>query len=302
MHEHGALGIDDIKAMKLHVFKIRCGNQFFALKAYSNPAKLEQQHLFFKEWEASSSYGAAPIAFPNGLRYVEDGKDHWGLFEWIDGEALNFRYKRDRQEALKFLYAFHTSCRGTTKPIIQRSPLYIKFERRAEVFNDTRPLFRNLGREHLYEDIAEVCDITLRAFRNENWKGIHEKAHTEKSWIHGDVAHHNFIRTDTGEIKLIDFDLLQMGPEVYEFIQLGQRYLHHIDHSWSKLTSLFRDVPNKKQWLKGLLVPSDFMREWIHLTRRFKDDYRRMDAELVEYEQMWQERKRFVEKVLDMLS
>lgn len=61
--------------------------------------------------------------------------------------------------------------------------------------------------------------------------------------LHGDVAHHNFLRDKNGKLHLIDFDLISIGPPSFDYLQYANRILPSIDWSLGKLGSL-KEIEN----------------------------------------------------------
>ncbi|SEA94557.1 Phosphotransferase enzyme family protein [Thalassobacillus cyri] len=294
--------INDYRKIKENVYWVRSGKKEWALKCYQDQEKLEKQHLFFKKWKNAGLYAATPVPFRENIWMAVNEDGTWGLFEWLKGSHLRFNQKQDRTRASKLVHAFHSSVEGITGPLLLRNPLYIKWERRIEQFEATYEDFLFGGNRTLFNDIHYFSRKTLEDFKQLDWGRIEQDAWERKSWLHGDVAHHNFIRCQDGKIKLIDFDLLQMGPELYDDIQLGQRFLPYTNHSLTEITSHFHKTKWKTAWMKGVLVPSDLLREWLYVHRRYQRQKQKLAGHLDWLESSWKERKEFVEKVQHMLT
>ncbi len=300
--EQKSFYINDYKKIKEDVYWVRSGKKECALKCYQEPEKLEKQHHFFKKWKDAGRFAAIPVAFTENMWMAGNEDGTWGLFEWLKGTHLHFDQKQDRTQARKLIHEFHASAEGISGPLLLRNPLYMKWERRIDQFETTYKDFLSSGKRFLFHEIHEISRQTLEEFKQLDWGKIEQDAWERKSWLHGDVAHHNFIRSQDGKVKLIDFDLLQMGPELYDDIQLGQRFLPYTNHSLGEITKCFQATKWKTAWMKGLLVPSDLLREWLYAHRRYQRQKQKLAGHLDWLDSSWGERKKFVEKVQHMLT
>lgn len=302
LRDYGGIELLEINKIKDHVYRVKMENdKIFALKCFPNRKKLEHQQQFFKQWKEADKFAAPSLPFPNGEWIITDKMGNWGLFEWINGHHLSFRSHHEREKAAEILAKFHISTEGIKNPLILREPLYLKWEKRLQEFEQTRPGFCYYGKEHLFEQMVKTTRKTLKDFRYQDWGRVEEDSWNRKAWNHGDVAHHNFIFTPEGKVKLIDFDLLHMGPELYDQIQLGQRFLPYTNHSRLEVLRYFQTVRWKKEWLKGMLVPCDLLREWLFIYRKRNMGSKELEACSEWLETAWEKRRLFVEKVQLML-
>ena len=83
------------------------------------------------------------------------------------------------------------------------------------------------------------------------------------------MAHHNFMKTSKGELYLIDFDLISIGPEIADYLQYANRILPFLNWSLSELDTFepFQPFLKQKVFLYGLAFPSDILREWNRLVK-----------------------------------
>jgi len=87
--------------------------------------------------------------------------------------------------------------------------------------------------------------------------------------LHGDVAHHNFLRDTMGKLYLIDFDLISIGPNSLDFLQYANRILPFIDWSFARLQH-FPYIDRFLQdegFLFALAYPADIFREWNRMVK-----------------------------------
>ena len=93
--------------------------------------------------------------------------------------------------------------------------------------------------------------------------------------LHGDVAHHNFLRDSNGILHLIDFDLISIGPPSLDYLQYANRILPSVDWSFERLShfSQYQELLNEKAFLYALAFPADIFREWNRVIREgsYKD-------------------------------
>jgi len=120
----------------------------------------------------------------------------------------------------------------------------------------------------LYNDIVKTSFRQLRFVSTFPWDSYEKDAKNAGQWVHGDVAAHNFIAAKK-ETYLIDFDLLQSTYQLYDFIQLGQRFLPYInwDLEWLLRSRMVRNS-EIGPWLSALTIPSDLHREWLYFIGR----------------------------------
>jgi thiamine kinase-like enzyme len=87
--------------------------------------------------------------------------------------------------------------------------------------------------------------------------------------LHGDLAHHNFIRGIDSELYLIDFDLVSIGSPACDYLQYCNRILPSLEWSLHDLTEYEQIQPylNNRGFLYALLFPTDIFREWNRLIK-----------------------------------
>ncbi|MCA0982620.1 phosphotransferase [Halobacillus yeomjeoni] len=287
--------------IKPRVYKVNVDGMPKILKGYTRSQILLHQIEFFKSWENAGTIAAQPLPFKENIYTKSKLGCEWGLFEWVDGRHGRFENKNDRQSAIQVLKEFHDQTKGIDVLSVPKDPLYIKWEKRLEQFSATRDVFVDYGKYRLYKELDTFMKKRLESFSRHPWGEVEEKAWEQKEWLHGDVAHHNFLIDDSGRIKLIDFDLLHRGPHLYDDIQMGQRFLPHVEHRPDDLFKGFKYVEERKIWLKGLLVPADILREWLYGYRRCLRGEGTFAYYLRRTEKSWAGRQKFVRFTENML-
>lgn len=260
----GMLEVHNMTKINKNVLHLKTSNnESFILKRHRNKSRIEQQWNLFDQIKS-------PIIipferFPNQKKFIEDSDFFWTLSPYIQGRKLNYKVERDRRASLQSLEAFHEHTSGikVDNPLTKEL-FYMRWYRRLHIFKKTDYIFREHNFESLYTDIVQTMEKHLQFVSEFAWVKMEQLARVNGTWIHGDVASHNFIR-DQKMVYLIDFDLLLCAPQLYDYIQLGQRFLSYINWDLDKLLS-YNMVEEKylKPWLSSIFVPSDVLREWIH--------------------------------------
>ena len=106
-----------------------------------------------------------------------------------------------------------------------------KWEERFTLFKRNLPLISLFLEKEIIAELFTWAEWSLSGLRKE--KDILEK--WQKVILHGDVAHHNFMKTSKGELYLIDFDLISIGPEIADYLQYANRILPFLNWSLSEL-------------------------------------------------------------------
>ncbi|WP_226037025.1 phosphotransferase [Aquibacillus saliphilus] len=302
LYNKGGLTVSRLSSLKDNVFYLKNenGNEY-VLKSNKFSSSIEQQWNFFIEHEFDFSNKF--IYFPSGCKVLSGFGSYWTLSPYINGNLLQFNKDRDRHDALITLRKFHKSATGVKIENPQmKSPIYLKGYNRLGKLYQTKHLMEQLGFLRLYEDIVQTTKSRLRKFSEFDWHKIEKKAVDNWTWIHGDVASHNFMRDNDNRVHLIDFDLLSLSPQLYDYIQLGQRFLPHVDWNLSRLLNYFvyQEQQDIEIWLYAITIPADVIREWWHFTIKNRSNEQfikfldRLAAD-------WEQRRQFVHEVDTML-
>ncbi|WP_163970118.1 phosphotransferase [Oceanobacillus halotolerans] len=300
LYKEGNLELKHVQTIKKNVFLIEDrDNKKLILKKYQKGDIVKQQWEFFKQIHDRGIISFLP--FPNGKEMIHDKHAYWTIAPYINGESISYRNEADRIEALHRLRLFHQ--KATSVYIdhpIKRDPFYVRWSQRLMRFKKTRYIFEKWGYENLYHDIVQTTAIYLRLVAKFPWDQDIDHAIRNGIWVHGDVASHNFLKYRE-KVYLIDFDLLALNPQIYDYIQLGQRFLPHVNWNVDKLLT-YKMVPESetRRWLLTLFIPSDMFREWLHfLSRNYPNNIQHY---LQSLEKQWIKRKRFLEEINLMLK
>lgn len=283
-------------------------NDVYAVKTIENKTWIVKRHRHFKsvqqQWHFFEQLMFAPIVsftvFPNGKKILFDGHDYWTLSPFMSGRSLKYKDDQDRKAAVKTMQRFHAAAKGIhVHNRVKKPTTPVRWHHRLLAFKQTKFMFDDYGYLHLYNDIVDVAETYLQLLSRFPWSMYESEAKSSGTWIHGDVASHNFIHGD--QTCLIDFDLLTCTDQIYDYIQLGQRFLPYINWDLNQLLTYdMVDEADLDKWLFAICIPADVMREWLYYLS--KNPVRSPKKYLVKMEEAWTERKLFLRNVQSMLK
>lgn len=293
LYQKGKLDCKTIQPVKSHVFHVMVQNgTHYILKKHANLDVLEQQWRFFDQMQ--SLVVVSFERFPNRKRYIKHNGYFWTIAPFIEGEKLHYAYEQDRRRSVRALQRFHQDARTVTiKHPLKRRLFYLRWADRLKAFRETESYFFNHGFATLFRDIVKQTENHLYNVAQLPWSRMEWEARKKGEWVHGDVAGHNFIHGRN--TRMIDFDLLAATPVLYDYIQLGQRFLPYI--AWDIDTLLdYQMVPETETsyWVQAMLVPADVMREWLHFLKNHENEA--IGSYLAKMEIDWIERQYFLKK------
>ena len=193
--------------------------------------------------------------------------DMWfGFIEYLplDNQPFTFSNSINRIEGAQLLETFHNSADNISLAL----PLYNQVRK----WQDRLNLFRYHARS-ISQQIPESIVNEWIAWGEWSLKGLAANRiyldQEKNTIIHGDCAHHNFLRKQDGKLALIDFDLIAIGPRLYDYLQYANRILPHLDTPINEIwdypqINAYQENP---AFLYALAYPSDIFREWNLLFR-----------------------------------
>jgi len=300
LQKKGMLKTDYIDRIRKNVFYLETNHDNkLILKRHHNIRRVEQQWRFFEQ--QTTSFIVSFQRYPNQKQILAGNGQYWTISPYIPGQKLNYKTHEDRKASLQTLRTFHDETKGIKLPRpLQKERFYMRSYKRLQHFQKTEPVFWKCGLMSLFTDIVQTTENQLQNVSLFPWAEWEERARKSGTWIHGDVASHNFIR-HSGQIYMIDFDLLSCAPEIYDYVQLGQRFLSYLNWDLQQLLS-YKMVSDRFMWpwLHAILIPSDIMREWLHYIN--SDSGRPVSDYLAEMEANWIKRQSFFKLAQSMLN
>ncbi|HAQ07728.1 MAG TPA: aminoglycoside phosphotransferase [Bacillus bacterium] len=263
------LKIEGIKQLRGNVFLIKSDQSKFILKGFNDLRKLKIQETFSSSLRKSGfnhsyrfhSFSDQPLYFAN---------QYYGCMEYIEPHKKPFHYKHssDRLEGINLLENFHAKTQNLShsySTLLPKTDLVSKWRQRKNEFTHNMPRLNYHISKEVGDELISWADFSLTGFTR-----LKKSLESSKPVIlHGDVAHHNFLRSREGKLNLIDFDLISIGSSSCDMLQYANRILPFLN--WR--LDLLSEIPHLSNWLNndsflfGLLYPADILREWNRLFR-----------------------------------
>lgn len=256
--------IDKIKPIKNKVYLVESEHLNFILKGFSSYDRLRLQENFTTALRQSgfeNTYSFYPLTkFPLFFEHT-----YYGCLQYIEPSEKEFSYKlnKDRLDGTHLLNQFHLSTKWLTNRFQMLIPTFWQIEKwqeRFAIFFNNLPIVKYFIQEKMLAEIIVWADWSLKGMISESQLFMND----EKVILHGDVAHHNFLRAKNNKLFLIDFDLISIGIPHIDYLQYANRILPHLNWSFEKLFHYEKLKPflNEKGYIYALAFPTDIFREW----------------------------------------
>ncbi|WP_257009357.1 aminoglycoside phosphotransferase family protein [Bacillus sp. 7884-1] len=195
---------------------------------------------------------------------------YFGCMEYIppNKTPFSFQSQKNRQEGLELLEQFHlvtSSFESRYRTLIAKGIIVEKWRDRETIFSSNLTTLKYFINEKILAELVDWANWSLNGMETDRSLFVNEPF----CILHGDVAHHNFLRDSKGLLHLIDFDLISIGPPSLDYLQYANRILPSLDWSFERLShfSQFQPLLNEKAFLYALAYPADIFREWNRLIR-----------------------------------
>lgn len=261
--------IKSLQPLRNHVFLLE-SNDFakYIIKGYPSYRRLKRQvniTMDLKEHGFSHTYSFYNLTSGCPLFFEQT---FYGIIEYLPPSDHSFTYEGhdNRVEALALLHQFHEVGRELVEKYngeLKKQHLLNKWRGRTAAFLNQISFIKFFIQKEILEEILQWADCALRGLEQETG------ASNSPTILHGDLAHHNFLRIEGEELYLIDFDLMMIGDRSLDYLQFANRILPHINWSFERLAKLelIRPFLHSKFFLYGLAFPSDIFREWNRMIR-----------------------------------
>lgn len=252
--------VETYRMKKPHVIIADTNKGKKVIKAYRDKSKIEHVYHFLSQIQ--QGYAVNFEAYPEGELYIKDRHLYWAMMPFVKQvKEVTYESFQDREEVLQALIRYHGEVHkkklaAYTK--LSEYDLILKWKKRLSSFRETSHIFREFNQFHVYKDIVnwgEKALVLMERFKD---------SELNCSIIHGDVASHNFLKTNHLGIVMIDFDLSAKAPALYDYVQLAQRFLPYVQWSMKELLqhSKIKELSKQRFFLASLLFPSMLMRNW----------------------------------------
>ncbi|ETI66380.1 phosphotransferase [Neobacillus vireti] len=288
------------------VFILKTVKNTYIVKGYQTNRRLKLQEAFTatlrKEgFNKTYQYLTSPVR----AQLFFEGT-YFGCMEYITPHktAFSFHTQNDRQEGMALLDQFHkatASFEARYRTLLPKGNLIEKWTERFTLFSNNLPFLKYFINEPFISEMVSWANWSLDGM--EKNKDFFQK----KPFVilHGDVAHHNFLRDEHGKLNLLDYDLISIGTPALDYLQYANRILPYIDWSFEKL-KIFKPMQQYLEddaFLYALVFPADIFREWNRLIREktFTDEVKFRQVMELSIGQFYS-RKKFIDRLINQVN
>ncbi|MFD4930856.1 phosphotransferase [Peribacillus butanolivorans] len=196
----------------------------------------------------------------NLMPFQFEGK-WYGSIDYLPPSKKKFRYsnQRDRLEGIQLLESFH----DVSEHLYIKAPVFDqskKWKERLSLFKKNFSYIRQYVSGEIIKEWIGWGEWALEGF--EKNQSLWNKG--KKVIIHGDCAHHNFLRKADGTLTLIDFDLMASAPRCIDYLQYANRISNHLEDAATMLWQIpqLKKYQSDPAFLYALTYPTDIFREW----------------------------------------
>ncbi|MEH7306485.1 phosphotransferase [Neobacillus drentensis] len=252
------------------VIYLRTEKNTYVIKGYHTNSRLRLQEAFTTTLKKEGFTKTYLFLTPSVREQLFFEGTYFGSMEYIppNKSVFSFHSHKSRQEGIELLEQFHqttASFEARYRTLLPKGHLIEKWTERLNVFSNNLPQLGYFINEPYIADMLSWANWSLEGM--ETNRSFFQKEPT--LILHGDVAHHNFLRDREGQLNLIDFDLISIGPASFDYLQYSNRILPYIDWSFERLSSLkqINKYLQEAAFLYALAYPADIFREWNRMIR-----------------------------------
>ncbi|WP_197284271.1 phosphotransferase [Bacillus sp. CHD6a] len=290
------LAIHSYSKIKNNLYKIQSEDGLYILKGYSEPGNLETiievSQLLHKNGFLK---GLMYEKFNDGSFLLVEKELVWVLLKYIvPKRKFSFSKTEDREDGLNTLQNFHQHSKALL-PILPsglpQESTVVKWQNRLKIFESHVPFLSKWFNPQVISEIVYYSHLALDGL-------MKDYVETEKVILHGDVASHNFIRAADNKVYLIDYDLLSIGNEEWDYVQYASRILPFIkwNSSLFQTHSFLIESGKGQPWFRtALSFPMDILREGNQFSHTSGDKKMPSSfANLSYFVSTWELRKQFL--------
>jgi thiamine kinase-like enzyme len=296
--------IKKVYPIRKEVYKVYTTTGVFILKGYSSFSRLKLQEAFtdsikkegFRKSYSFIKLDQEPIVYDN---------QYFGCLPFIEPHPTPFTFKTnsERLEGLKLLSEFHQVTKRTVKgyqTLIPEYNLRKKWKERLKKFKDNKKVLHKYLPTDVINEWIQWGEWSLNGIKQHEHNMVDEQV-----ILHGDVAHHNYLRKKDGTLYLIDFDLISIGSKQLDLLQYSNRILPSIDWNLDALLQ-YKDLYQLTQnpgYLHALVYPTDLFREWNRLIKEGSDrNHKKVQSMLNQSLSQLHLRQDFTSKIINHIS
>ncbi|WP_062355508.1 phosphotransferase [Bacillus kwashiorkori] len=187
-------------------------------------------------------------------------------------QVFTFDKENDRISGLNLLNHFHKESRkfagmltNDQLTIFPKLNLEERWYKRLDFFLSQEKIITNYIPLEYFREITYWSQWALLQMGDNK----RERTLEEHAIIHGDVAHHNFLRAVNNRLYLIDFDLTAYAYPVYDYVQYALRTISFMNWNLDQLFThkVYEKYKENRWFLSALTFPNEIIREWNQLIR-----------------------------------
>ncbi len=262
--------IMDMVPIRKSVILLKTTQNTYMLKGYPTNNRLKLQEAFTTTLRKEGFLKTYGFVHPNIKEPLIFEGTYFGCIEYIPPNKMPFSFhtQRNRREGLEIINEFHqvtSTFESRYRTLIPNAFIIEKWKDRAKLFLKNFRTLKYFINENFLEEMLDWAKWSLSGMEK------HRDFFLNEPYVilHGDVAHHNFLRDQNGKLHLIDFDLISIGPPVLDYLQYANRILPFLDWSFERLElyPIFDELLEEKAFLYALAYPADIFREWNRMIR-----------------------------------
>lgn len=243
--------------IKENVWRLEEEGSEYSVKRYSDvrdAIKIRNVHELLKT-----------VNFPYCVPISAKGNEHIVVQPWLmESLPADFSKQSDRRASLTTLEALHDTEKVVdweSLPFLKPYTLLDKWNWRLDRFRSNRKTIVSYLGDAVVDQLEEYSEKALACLRTAPAREVNN------TLLHGDVVHHNLLKTSEGTVTLIDFDLACTGHPDVEIALWLHRVLPKVDYD---AALLFEQEPRLQvlgqQAIAMLQYPNEMLREWSYLT------------------------------------
>jgi hypothetical protein len=275
LRSHFKENIVEMVPYRKNVILIKTDRSTYMLKGFHTNKRLRLQEAFTDTLRKEGFLKTYLFVHPEIKDPLFFEGTYFGCMEYIPQNKTPFSFQshKNRQEGLELLQQFHlvtSSFESRYRTLIPKGIIIEKWRERGKLFSSNISFLKYFINDKILTELIEWATWSLSGMEKDPSLFINEPY----CILHGDVAHHNFLRDYNGILHLIDFDLISIGPPSLDYLQYANRILPHLDWSFERLENFpqYKKLLNEKAFLFALAFPADIFREWNRLIR--EESYR----------------------------
>ncbi|WP_040207819.1 phosphotransferase [Neobacillus jeddahensis] len=262
--------IIQLVSVRNSVFLLKTEKNTYMMKGYHTNSRLRLQEAFTTSLRKEGFFKTYLFLTPPTKEQLFFEGTYFGCIEYIppNKKPFSFLTQKNRQEGIELLAQFHqttASFESRYRTLLPKGQLIEKWTERHRLFAGNIPFIQYFMNDQCLSELTSWANWSLKGMNNHR----HFFQQEPNLILHGDVAHHNFLRDRNGRLHLIDFDLISSGPPSFDYLQYANRILPYMDWSFEKLASLkqINQYLHEEAFLYALAYPADIFREWNRLIR-----------------------------------